>query len=370
MVSETEEKVEKKEPIFKDVRRYQCQYCGIFRSKKTLISNHIKEHHKDEVMEEEEEEVKKENECEECGLSFKKPAHLKQHMQSHSLERCFTCPLEDCHCSYRRKDHLTRHLLQHQGKLFECPIDCCKRRFAFQGNMMRHVKDFHGDSSYDDYFSPKQHVCPEVGCGKVFEYPSKLKKHMDSHVKLDSVEAFCSEPGCMKYFSNEKCLKEHLQSCHQHIICEICGTKQLKKNIKRHLCIHEPVTSEQRVPCTFEGCERTFSTKSNLNLHIKAVHSESRQFVCGVSGCGRKFQYKHVRDKHEMSGCHVFTHGDFEETDEQFQMRNRGGQKRKLPPIESIMRKRIVPQREPDSTSTNVPAYLSCGISAGADSDL
>lgn len=237
---------------------------------------------------------------------------------------------------------MNRHLLQHKGKLFKCPIEDCGKEFAFQGNMKRHVKEFHDeDSSDDESDGQKQHVCPEVGCGKVFKYASKLKKHEDSHVKLDSVEAFCSEPDCMKYFTNEQCLKAHVQSCHSHITCEVCGIKHLKKNIKRHLRSHELAGSSMRIRCTFEGCFLTFSTNSNLRQHIKAVHEELKPFVCGFTDCGMRFSYKHVRDKHEKSACHVYTPGDFLESDEQFQSRPRGGRKRSFPTVEMLVRKRV-----------------------------
>ncbi|VVA10597.1 PREDICTED: mRNAion factor [Prunus dulcis] len=249
--------------------------------------------------------------------------------------------------------------------------------------MRRHVRELHNeDDPSANVGGQKQHVCQD--CGKVFKFASKLQKHENSHVKLDSVEAFCSEPGCMKYFSNEKCLKAHIQSCHQHITCEICGTKKLKRNIERHLCTHEGGrASVERIKCSYKGCLHTFSTKSNLHQHVKAVHLEHKPFVCSFSGCGMRFAYKHVRDKHEKTGRHVYayvsiflTHnsipsyvgfwdkhlsrqchimssyvghycfelqGDFEEADEQFRSRPRGGRKRKYPTIEMLVRKRVTP---------------------------
>ncbi|CAN8235396.1 unnamed protein product [Cochlearia groenlandica] len=345
----------------KDIRSYLCKYCGISRSKKYLITSHINSHHQMEVEEERDdeascdEEVSCKHTCNECSAQFKKLAHLKQHMQSHSLERPFVCYVDDCTSSYRRKDHLNRHLLTHKGKLFNCPVENCKIEFSVHGNVGRHVKKFHSnadsrkDATVDDNYVPsectsgqKQHVCKEIGCGKAFNYASYLLKHQDSHVKLDSVESFCAEPACMKYFTNEECLRAHIRTCHQHINCEICGSKQLKKNIKRHLRTHDEESTPREVKCEVEGCSLTFSKASNLQKHVKAAHEGNRPYVCGFQGCGMRFAYKHVRDKHEKTGRHLYTCGDFVETDLDFTSRPRGGLKRKQVTVEMLVRKRVM----------------------------
>ncbi|XP_065868985.1 transcription factor IIIA-like [Euphorbia lathyris] len=344
-------------PIFRDIRRYICDYCGICRSKKSLITSHIQTHHKEE---EEDEEVggRKSNVCEQCGASFKKPAYLLQHMQSHSLERPYVCSVDDCHASYRRKDHLTRHSLKHEGKLFKCPIENCSCEFMVKGNVNRHVKELHNENPPLNDTGPKQHVCQEPGCGKVFKYLSKLQTHRDSHVKPDVVEAFCAEPGCMKHFSNSECLKAHINSCHRYMNCEICGAKQLRKNIKRHLRMHEACAgSTKRVKCHFEDCSHTFSNKTNLLKHVRAVHLEATPFACGFTGCGMRFAYKHVRDKHEKSGVHIFTPVKHLEHDREMRTKSRGGRKRECPTVETLIRKRVIPP-------TNMEEYQSwlCGM--------
>ncbi|KDP42399.1 hypothetical protein JCGZ_02456 [Jatropha curcas] len=265
------------------------------------------------------------------------------------IQRPYVCLVDDCHASYRRNDHLTRHLLKHEGRLFKCPIENCDRQFVFQGNVKRHVNEFHSQKSPSTDVGEKKYVCQESGCGKVFRYLSKLQKHEESHVKLDSVEAICAEPGCMKHFSDVQCLQAHVQSCHTYMTCEICGTKQLKKNLKRHLRTHESGGgSMERIKCHFEGCRNAFSNKTNLNQHVKAAHLEVRRFTCGVPGCDMRFAYKHVRDRHEKSACHVYTAGDFEDFDDQFRSRPRGGRKRECPTVDILLRKRVLPPSDLD----------------------
>ncbi|KAK8930803.1 hypothetical protein KSP39_PZI016880 [Platanthera zijinensis] len=363
-------------PIFRDIRRYYCEHCGICRSKKSLIRSHILSQHKDELDEAKLDEIsapkagqKIRHICEECGASFWKPAYLMQHMRSHSAQRLFTCPLEDCLVSYRRKDHLNRHLLKHQGKVFNCPIDNCCLTFSFQCNMKRHVKELHDDESPCEVAdcSPcsgeKKHVCGEPGCEKSFKYLSKLKKHAGSHVQLESVELYCGEPGCFKAFTNADCLKAHVQSFHKYIKCEVCCSQQLKKNIKRHRRMHEGFARE-KIKCSFEGCEHEFSSKSNLSMHVKAAHQDLRPFSCRTSGCAQKFTYKHVRDNHELT--HVYIQGDFLEADERRMSILRGGRKRQRITVETLMRKRIV-SLDPPSVFDDGADYLRWMLSDDAE---
>ncbi|KMZ60738.1 hypothetical protein ZOSMA_57G00750 [Zostera marina] len=77
----------------RDIRRYYCEYCGICRSKKTLITAHVLSNHKGKNQNKTND-AKDENygfggrsyTCVECNAVFTKPAYLKQHMQGHSIQ--------------------------------------------------------------------------------------------------------------------------------------------------------------------------------------------------------------------------------------------------------------------------------------------
>ncbi|KAI4365649.1 hypothetical protein MLD38_021615 [Melastoma candidum] len=61
----------KSEHIFKGIRRYYCEYCGIRRSKESIILAYVHHHNKAQFVEGEEKKIEKR--CDECCASFRKP---------------------------------------------------------------------------------------------------------------------------------------------------------------------------------------------------------------------------------------------------------------------------------------------------------
>ena len=124
---------------------------------------------------------------------------------------------------------------------------------------------------------------------------------------------------------------------------------------------------------------------------MKATYLKQNPFVCGFAGCSMRFSYKHVRDNHEKTACHVYTQvsfvlasveqgaflnvflksplthvgiccfcfqGDFEEADEEFRSRPRGGRKRTYPTVEMLVRKRVTPPNELDGSLGSISSFL------------
>jgi hypothetical protein len=73
---------------------------------------------------------------------------------------------------------------------------------------------------------------------------------------------------------------------------------------KRVIAAPDPPSSFYR--CMENGCGRTFTEKSNLLFHRRAIHTDRDAFICPVIECQKSFSYKHVRNRH-LNTVHGFS---------------------------------------------------------------
>ncbi|KAH0832696.1 hypothetical protein AYO21_04762 [Fonsecaea monophora] len=276
-----------------------------------------------------------------CTKAFFRDSHLKHHVKSqHSNIRDYKCTWEGCDSSFTTGTRLRRHLETHEAKeRFRCRgYPGCDQTFRKQDTLDRHILSVHHNI--------KPFPCKELDsvtgapCKKAYDTAENLRCHM--RAKHDTSRFSCSD--CMAQnaailanpdderevirasFATYGELQAHLTIVHPPT-CQYCPTSfTTNKELTRHLEIQHGILPEKKsedsavFTCTVQGCGKKFTKKGNLNVHIKTVHENKRDFVCGkteialpeevadqedvaIYGCNRSFTSKasleeHVRTAH------------------------------------------------------------------------
>lgn len=125
---------------------------------------------------------------------------------------------------------------------------------------------------------------PQLKCVQKNIGGARIKNNPGSSFSLMLIP--CSYKGCQKTFSNKSSMRKHLQihGPRQHV-CEECQRSFIERSkLKRHLLVH---SGEKPFECQYEGCGKRFSLDFNLRTHIRTVHTGERPFQCPV--CLKQF---------------------------------------------------------------------------------
>ncbi|EXJ88331.1 hypothetical protein A1O1_05261 [Capronia coronata CBS 617.96] len=308
-----------------------------------------------------------------CDKAFNRQARLSEHIRSHTNTRPFTCPHPPCTKAFLRASHLKHHVKSAHTDVrdYKCTWPGCDASFATGTRLRRHVQahevkekftcrgypgcnqTFRKQETLDRHIlSAHQNIkpfqCTELDnttglpCTKAYDTAENLRTHQrakhdptrfscsDCIAKNASILANAQDDGPQElektFFATYGEFQAHVAEKHPPT-CSFCPTSfGSNKELTRHLEIQHGILSNKAsesasvFPCTYSGCNKKFTKKGNLNVHVKTVHENHRDFVCGqteialpeefanqedvvVYGCGRSFTSKasleeHVRTAH------------------------------------------------------------------------
>ena len=231
-----------------------------------------------------------------CVAIFNRPSRLARHIRFHTGERSYKCNHPGCDKAYTNSSHLKRHTETHsiQKKTYQCPE--CPLSISNRHNLKRHYNAMHGDRSKltckecNETFAKKYQLATHMSihtgqlyncdqCNKSFTNMNKFKRHKTSHEEGKKVYP-CTAPGCGQVFGKWLLLCAHAKT---HVFnCKFKDCDKVFTN-KYRLRIHSKVHLENRtvVPCPYDGCNRSYYLKSNLDLHVRIKHLGQR-YECDV----------------------------------------------------------------------------------------
>ncbi|CAF4916583.1 unnamed protein product [Pieris macdunnoughi] len=182
--------------------------------------------------------------CSFCNKSFTRIFSLRYHMAKHSGFQKYLCP--KCGKKFYTNNGLNQHLISHKDSQFKCGF--CNKTYKTRQSLKEHFRLAHSNNRYS-------YIC--VTCGKQFTVKSSLMKHTKIHTG-------------QKQFSCPLCPKTYTRASY----------------LRSHSLIHTGELKPKPFQCTYNECNRSFSSKHSLLVHFAYAHSSERPHKCDICSKG------------------------------------------------------------------------------------
>jgi len=105
---------------------------------------------------------------------------------------------------------------------------------------------------------------------------------------------------CDTWINNEQAYRNHRRTCHplpKTEPCEYCGAfYSAKCNLEKHKKSVHNISKEY--VCLVAECEKRFAEKNKLKKHVTTVHCGVRDYACDKAGCTKRFSQQSDLNRH------------------------------------------------------------------------
>ncbi|CAB3378710.1 Hypothetical predicted protein [Cloeon dipterum] len=289
-----------------------CVFCG---KRYNYLLQHVNLKHKEAIK---------------CGIRgcttfFNTEEEKEQHMQvSHAkhdksrerLEKC--CEFCGNFKAFSSVSAWRKHMKRvHPEFSIRCSLSRCKKCFKSKSEMLLHVDSSHKLGKSQDLFHCKH--CEYITTLKDSLRKHEEARHMPKRFKCDTCDA---------KFGSKSVLKTHYFKIHTFSKCKSCGQDvalaykalhrrpsvcskcKLKFECLGLYRLHRK--SCKQTLCTCKECGKSFIYNSELNLHVRTVHTKTEKFHCehcDYSTFSRGLVMEHIQRMHfpktfECGACH------------------------------------------------------------------
>eukprot|EP00090_Calanus_glacialis_P017513 TRINITY_DN27253_c0_g1_i1.p1 TRINITY_DN27253_c0_g1~~TRINITY_DN27253_c0_g1_i1.p1 ORF type:complete len:510 (-),score=150.00 TRINITY_DN27253_c0_g1_i1:73-1602(-) len=140
----------------------------------------------------------------------------------------------------------------------------------------------------------KSYQCSWTGCVRVYTTPGNLRTHQKTHT--GEYKFRCEN--CQKAFLSSYALKVHVRihTKEKPFVCSYSMCVMAFATLYR-LNAHKRLHTGDTFNCKDTGCNKLFTTKSDLKKHVR-THTNERPYACENAGCGKAFMVSHHLKNH------------------------------------------------------------------------